>query len=108
MNYESLASLPSGTAVYPSGTYGDFVQVAATIAGNQVAGFVWKNALVSRPAGLPVLDRFQVPWEPFFTPTCSPGKYDPATDTVTFDSVSADEGFYTNSEWWAVGAPILI
>jgi endo-1,4-beta-xylanase len=108
VNYESLASLPAGTTVYPSGTYGDFVQAAALIAGNEVTGFIWKNAMENLPGDLPVLDRLQVPWEPFFSPICSPGKYDVTTGTVTFDSVSADEGFYTNSEWWTVTAPIRI
>ena len=73
INYEDLASLPAGTTVYPSGTYGDFVQVATTIAGKDGTGFIWKNALENLPGGLPVLDRLQVPWEPFFSPTCSAG-----------------------------------
>ena len=107
-NYESLASLSAGETVFPSGTFGDFVQVGATVAGKDLTGFVWKNALAQVPGGLPVLDRLQVPWEPFFSPTCSPAKYDAAVDTVTFDSISADEGFYTNSEWWAVTAPIRL
>jgi endo-1,4-beta-xylanase len=108
LTYDSLASLAPGTTVYTSGVYGDFVRVAAEIAGNDVTGFVWKNALEDPPGGLPVLDRLEVPWEPFFSPTCSPGKHDAATDTVTFDSISEDEGFYTNSAWRAVSAPIRI
>jgi len=108
VNYESLASLSAGTTVFPLGTYGDFVQVAATIAGNDVTGFIWKNALENLPGSLPVLDRLQVPWEPFFLPTCSPGKYDAETGTVTFASISADEGYYTYSAVWAVEAPIRI
>jgi endo-1,4-beta-xylanase len=108
VSYESLASLPAGTTVYPSGTYGDFVQVVATIAGNDLTGFIWKNALENLPGDLPVLDRLQVPWEPFFLPTCSPGEYDPGTGSVTFTSVSADEGYYPFSALWEVSTPIRI
>jgi GH35 family endo-1,4-beta-xylanase len=108
MNYESLASLSAGTMVYPSGTYGDFVKVAVTEAGNEVMGFIWKNALKNPPGSLPVMDRLQVPWEPFFLPTCSPGEYDAATGTVIFASISEDEGYYTLSAAWAVSAPIRI
>ena len=107
-NYENLASLPAGTTVTPSGLYGDFVQVTVVDAGKNLTGFIWKDALEDLPAGLPVLDRLQVPWEPFFLPTCSPGTYDTATDTVTFASLTTDEGYYTHSAAWTVSAPIRI
>jgi GH35 family endo-1,4-beta-xylanase len=108
VNYESLASLSAGTMVYPSGTYGDFVKVAVTEAGNEVMGFIWKNTLKNPPGSLPVMDRLQVPWEPFFLPTCSPGEYDAATGTVIFASINEDEGYYTLSAVWEVKAPIRI
>jgi len=108
VNYESVANLPSSLTVNLSGTYGDFVKVVAAEAGDEVTGFVRKDTLANLPGDLPVLDRLQVPWEPFFIPTCSPGEYDAASGTVTFASISADEGFYTNSAYWAVTAPIRI
>lgn len=108
VNYEGLVELSAGTTVYPSGTYGDFVKVVVAEAGNEVMGFIWKDTLVNLPGGLPVLDRLQVPWEPFFLPTCSPGEYDAETGTVTFASISADEGYFTLSAVWAVEAPVRI
>jgi endo-1,4-beta-xylanase len=107
VNYESLASLSAGTTVYPLGTYGDFVQVAVVEAGNEVEGFVWKNALQSLSIQLPVLKSNQVPWEPFYLPACLTGEYNQQANSLTFTNTS--ENYYDlESEALAMEEPIRI
>ncbi|HTX91533.1 MAG TPA: endo-1,4-beta-xylanase [Anaerolineales bacterium] len=83
-DFDSLAALPAGTAVTPLATYADFVQVSASVDGQEAVGYVWKNTLASLPSGLPDLAADQVPWAPLYLPECSPGTFDAAHDIVTF------------------------
>ena len=88
-DFEQVASLKAGTDVLPIATFGDFVQVATTVDGQELHGYVWKNLLAALPAGLPVLDSASVPWQPLYLPDCSPGNYTEATDTVVFSNNSS-------------------
>jgi endo-1,4-beta-xylanase len=86
VDFDITASLKTGTVVFPLGTYGDFVQAAAIIDSREITGFIWKEALDSLPASLPVLAADQVPLNLFVLPQCSPGSYDSAQDAVTFSN----------------------
>jgi endo-1,4-beta-xylanase len=108
INYENLAELPTGVAIYPTGSYGDYVQATWVQAGNETTGYIWKNAIRDIPDALPALDRLQVPWEPMYIPECVPGEYDPQTDSVTL-TASESRGFYgTESAVWALETPVRI
>ncbi len=85
-DYDIAASLNSRTVVFPLGTYGDFVQAAAQIDDQESIGYIWKEALDSLPAGLPVLAADEVPLNSFVLPQCSPGSFDSAQDAVTFSN----------------------
>jgi len=85
-DFDIAASLIPGTVVFPLGTYGDFVQAAAQIYGQESTGYIWKEALDSLPAGLPVLTADQVPLDLLLLPQCSPGSYDSAQDAVMFSN----------------------
>jgi endo-1,4-beta-xylanase len=106
-DFDITASLKTGTVVFPMGTYGDFVQAAASIDGQETTGYIWKEALDSLPAGLPALTVDQVPWDSLFLPQCSPGSYDSAQDTVTFSNASNN---YSDTESGAMplSAPLKI
>jgi endo-1,4-beta-xylanase len=111
-NYESVAELPDRTSIITLGTFGEFVKVSVVPPPGEPAeltGFVWKKFVSAVSlSSLPALTRDQVPWEPFFLPTCSSGEYDSKTNQVTFASVGGDVGYYTLSAEWAVTAPIRI
>lgn len=94
--------------VFPSGTYGDFVQVAVVIEGNEVTGFVAKNSLANLPDELLGLEDLEVPWEPFYKPKCLPPEnYDPGTNSVTI--TSGDEPWYgMQSAAWPLTEPVRI
>ena len=98
-DFDQAAFLQAGTPVTPLATFGDFVQVAATLNGHDLHGYVWKNILPSLPAGLPALTGDSVPWQPLYLPDCSPGSYDPASDSVVFSNDSSD---YHDSESGAI------
>jgi len=85
-DFDITASLKTGTVVFPLGTYGNFVQAAATVDSQEITGYIWKEALDSLPAGLPVLAADQVPLNLFVLPQCSPGSFDSAQDAVTFSN----------------------
>ncbi len=64
VGYETLAQLPSGSQVFPTGIYVDFVKVDASITGTEQEGYIQKDALENLPAGFPDLTSQQVPWQP--------------------------------------------
>jgi endo-1,4-beta-xylanase len=61
--YETLAQIPTGSSVFPSGTYMDFVKVEAQINGAKQEGYLRKDALQGLPAENPELTVQQVPWQ---------------------------------------------
>jgi endo-1,4-beta-xylanase len=62
--FKTLAQLPSGSQVFPTGIYVDFVKVDASISGTEQEGYIQKNALEKLPASFPKLTSQQVPWQP--------------------------------------------
>ncbi len=98
-DFEQVASLKAGTDVLPIATFGDFVQVATIVDGQELHGYVWKNILAALPAGLPALASASVPWQPLYLPDCSPGNYTAATDAVVF---SNDSSAYLDNESSAI------
>jgi endo-1,4-beta-xylanase len=111
VNYERLAELPAGTTVYLLGTYGEFVKVSVVLPWDkpaEVTGFVWKKYVQADfLLRLPVLGSDQVPWEPFYLPTCLAGEYNRQANSLTFTNPS--ESYYDlESEANAVEEPILI
>ncbi len=87
-DFDTAASLKAGATVTPLATYGDFVQVKATIDGQETTGYIWKSALSLPPSGLPQLTADQVPLALLYQPQCSPGSYDSAQDAVTYSNTS--------------------
>ena len=77
IDFDSLDTMKAGDIVYPLGIYGDFVQAEASLNGNNITGFVYKNALNNLPGNISTLSADQVPWTPLYIPSCSPGLYDP-------------------------------
>ncbi len=94
-DFDSLAALKAGTAVIPLATFGDFVQATTSVDGQELRGYVWKNALEALPAGLSELASTSVPWRPLYLPDCSLGTYDAAIDTVTFSNMGNE---YSDTE----------
>jgi endo-1,4-beta-xylanase len=108
INYENLAELPAGTTIYPTGSYGDYVQATWVQAGIETTGYIWKNAMHNIPDGLPALDKLQVPWEPLNIPECVPGEYDPLTDSVTITASESRGYFSTESAARVLDIPVRI
>ena len=98
-DFEPAAFLKAGTQVKPLAAFGDFVQVAASLNGRELHGYVWKNILPALPAGLPALTGDAVPWQPLYLPDCSPGSYDAASDSVVFTNPGSD---YRDTESGAI------
>ena len=98
-DFKQIASLKAGTDVLPIATFGDFVQVATTVDGQELHGYVWKNILAALPASLPTMASAYVPWQPLYLPDCSPGNYTAATDAVVF---SNDSSAYLDNESSAI------
>jgi endo-1,4-beta-xylanase len=98
-DFEQVASLKASSTVSPLATFGDFVQVATTVDGQELHGYVWKNILAALPAGLPALASASVPWQPLYLPDCSPGNYTAVTDAVVF---SNDSSTYLDNESSAI------
>jgi endo-1,4-beta-xylanase len=89
-NFDPIKTLKNGDAIYALGVYVDFVQVMASIDGNDVTGFVYKNALGSLPENIPELTADSVPWKPLFLPECSPGIYNFETKVLAFENTGDD------------------
>ena len=94
MGYHELIQLSAGTAIYPLGIYHDFVKAAVPAPSHEVTGFIRKELLTNVPSSLPDLQINEIPWEPLFLPACSPGVFDPDTNSVTF--TNSGDGYYDN------------
>ena len=106
-DFEIISSLKAGDTLYPTAVFGDFVQVAASVNGEDQTGYVWKEALESPVTDLQVLNPDQIPLKPLYLADCSPGTYDAAEDTVLFTNSS--DGYYdTESSAIPLDAPLQV
>jgi endo-1,4-beta-xylanase len=106
--FEPLAELPARTNLRLIGIFGDFVQADLVLNGRHLAGFLHKDFIRDLPQGLPVLDQSQVPWQEMFLPTCAPGQYDPATNTLVLSTLPGEDFLSYESDAWTLDKPVQI
>ncbi len=106
--FRKLSELPSGTFIRPLGIYGDFVQVSTPTTEKEIIGFIRKDFIKDLPGELPTLHKEQLPWQEMFLPSCAPGEYNLANDTLTLSSAPGESFINLESAGWSLEKPVRI